>query len=773
MPTRQPPRSDAPPDQPERFSVDTHLFRELGRLLVGRDSTALVELIKNAYDADATKVIVDGTGLHDELGSITVADDGNGMTPQEFRDGFLRVAARSKDTDTRRSPRFRRRFTGAKGIGRLSAHKLATRIDVFSVPHPDVPRAEGAGVDAWIDWDEIEEQQSLESLEYGIEVTPVDPTEKDPGTTILLKPLRRPWREDELGAFVAEAHTFRPPPAVVAPLPKDLFEAPLLFRRLTVADQDQRDKGFKIELRGDFEVGEALWSNLIGSMDWVVEVDARGDDVTYGILPSRRLQREDPDLQPYRFVAPHPRPGEGPYFTARIFARVGSYGPLKDFATSVGGIRVYMEGFRVLPYGEPTDDWLGIDRDYVRRNRNFRINVFPGQSDDLPRETDRSSFPIAGNDQYVGAVLLTERQAPELEMLINREGFIPGPALDAVRRLVRQGIDLSTRVRAAAREATPVTTRSVGGVRRASARAAEPEAPLGEELLSRLKSTTDLAREMRGAATVDTVAVARLADALERATEHATVEVDELRDEQARIRILASVGSQLAAFVHEINALLAQAQTIASLLDRLASDSTLRGEQRRQVATAQGAAVELVEALTRQSSYLTDVIVNERRRRRRRNDVAERLDASVRMLAGPFARREIRLEVDLQPKLRTPPMFASEVTILFTNLLTNAIKAAGTKGRIRVTGHAGENATILRVENSGERVDLTDAERWFRPFETTTTEVDVILGQGMGLGLPITRALVGDYGGTIQFVRPSRGFATAVEVNLPERGGRR
>ena len=39
-----------------RFTVDTHLFRELGELLVGRDSTALVELIKNAYDADAEEV---------------------------------------------------------------------------------------------------------------------------------------------------------------------------------------------------------------------------------------------------------------------------------------------------------------------------------------------------------------------------------------------------------------------------------------------------------------------------------------------------------------------------------------------------------------------------------------------------------------------------------------------------------------------------------------------------------------------------------------------
>ncbi len=46
-----------------RFSVDTHIFRELGELLVGRDSTALLELIKNSYDADATRIVVTAVDL--------------------------------------------------------------------------------------------------------------------------------------------------------------------------------------------------------------------------------------------------------------------------------------------------------------------------------------------------------------------------------------------------------------------------------------------------------------------------------------------------------------------------------------------------------------------------------------------------------------------------------------------------------------------------------------------------------------------------------------
>ncbi|MCY4671610.1 MAG: ATP-binding protein, partial [Rhodococcus sp.] len=73
-----------------KFTVDTHLFRELGELLVGRDSTALIELIKNAYDADATRVTVYGERLDSPAhGSIVVADDGVGMTEEQFMSGFL------------------------------------------------------------------------------------------------------------------------------------------------------------------------------------------------------------------------------------------------------------------------------------------------------------------------------------------------------------------------------------------------------------------------------------------------------------------------------------------------------------------------------------------------------------------------------------------------------------------------------------------------------------------------------------------------------------
>jgi signal transduction histidine kinase len=114
-------------------------------------------------------------------------------------------------------------------------------------------------------------------------------------------------------------------------------------------------------------------------------------------------------------------------------------------------------------------------------------------------------------------------------------------------------------------------------------------------------------------------------------------------------------------------------------------------------------------------------------------------------------------------------MFPAELAVVFSNLLTNAVKAAGKDGEIRARGHATNDGKLtVVIENTGAAVDLNDSERWFRPFESTTVEVDSTLGQGMGLGLTITRDILEQYGATIEFVTPSKSFATAVEIRFSD-----
>ena len=74
------------------FSVESRLLRELGERLVKEPEVAIVELIKNAYDADAETCEV----LADIPKSIVIKDNGHGMTLEEFTSGWMRIGTSSK-----------------------------------------------------------------------------------------------------------------------------------------------------------------------------------------------------------------------------------------------------------------------------------------------------------------------------------------------------------------------------------------------------------------------------------------------------------------------------------------------------------------------------------------------------------------------------------------------------------------------------------------------------------------------------------------------------
>jgi DNA mismatch repair ATPase MutL len=71
-----------------RFTVDAALLRELGERLVGQPHVALAELIKNAYDADASSVEV-----RIESNRIEVSDNGHGMDLSEFKRFWMRIGS--------------------------------------------------------------------------------------------------------------------------------------------------------------------------------------------------------------------------------------------------------------------------------------------------------------------------------------------------------------------------------------------------------------------------------------------------------------------------------------------------------------------------------------------------------------------------------------------------------------------------------------------------------------------------------------------------------
>jgi signal transduction histidine kinase len=752
----------------EKFTVDTHLFRELGELLVGRNSTALVELIKNAYDADATKVVIDGRYLDDpKRGVITISDDGIGMSPRQFRDGFLRIASRLKESGQRKSARFRRRYTGAKGIGRLAAHKLARFIEIESRPDPEHVLESDELLRATIDWDMIESLLILDMVEEsGAVVLETEPRRRktEAGTTITLRRPRKVWTQAELVEFQAEVESF-PPPPVLIDLPKGLAKGELLFGRPVVAEITGDDPGIRFDLTGEFATGDDFWPQVAQSAHWLIEVDASSRRrVRVNILPTRHGLAEFPDARPSRFEVDPPASDHGPFFQSRILIREGGAGDraFKQWLRRSFGIRVYLEGFRVLPFGEPKNDWLSLDADYKTRPRTLSYLTEMGVPESAGTDEDEG-LVFLGNSSYFGAVFLTTSGAPSLRMLVNREGFASDPSYDHMVDVLRTAVYLSVRVRAAAKK----------HIRDKRREERQGKPPLREDLKQAVERSvtraTELAQEARQFAAKGDyqAASSRIEQA---ATEFSRgSEVSErLMTEGAVLRVLASVGTQMAAFVHEINSILGMSKALGVAVGEIEKELSLSAAQRRKLAQLRSAIEDLRRGIERQASYLTDVVSPDARRRRSRQKLAERFDAGQRLVAGPAARRGVAIKNEIPADLKSPPMFPAELTVVFSNLLTNAVKAAGEGGCVRATGGQDrEGQVILRVENTGSAVDLEDAERWFRPFESTTLETDPVLGQGMGMGLPITRNMLEEYGASIQFVSPSRGFATAIEIVLP------
>lgn len=755
--------------KPAKFSVDTHLFRELGELLVGRESTALIELVKNAYDADATEVTVFGENIGDpRRGVIRISDNGVGMDPDTFQRGFLRVAARLKTDGDRKSARYERRFTGAKGVGRLAAHKLARKIGIQSIPWSASGKSV-VGVDGFIDWNKVEAVETLDEVgDDAISATErsVKPGDHH-GTTLTLTGLRKKWTDAQRGRFLLEVEGLQAPKVLVLPLPKSVVITQGLFASPQVADAPTGDPGFELKLEGDFEVGDNYWPAVLEAANWVLEIDASAQGVRFAVVPTRSMAKETPQARAYNFSEAHPSPKEGPFFHARLLLREGSASGKRDeraWSNRVAGVRVYMEGFRVLPYGEDADDWLYLSRDYNARDRKLKFlvdSVAPGK---LGEVEDEGLLGLS-NKHFFGGIFLTANRSGSLEMLVNREGFVPDGAYDFIVSTVRRGIDLLTRVRAATKaavaEAAVVSptgrfathsptggstkAKAEGSIRRLSEQAAE---------LKRLAEQAPETLRHKLIAAADEVT-------------HATEVSREVVPANTMILVLASVGTQLAAFTHEVNRLLGLAADLEANIARLREEE-LPSKLKSRVSKVVGAASDLRRAIERQAAYLVDVVTPDARRRRSRQKVHDALNATWKLVATSAEHRGISFKNDVDVELRTPPMFRAELMAIFTNLLTNAVKAAGTDGFIRANAELLDDGVMrMRLENTGEAVDPVEGERWFRPFESTTVQLDPVLGQGMGLGLGITRDLLAEVGATIAFVRPRKGAATALEVVFP------
>lgn len=183
----------------EHFDVHASVVFQLGESLISDSVQALVELVKNSYDADAsyckltisTETVTDtGSPFHGALGSITIEDDGTGMTLDDIRRGWLTISNSAKRDFKDRiltTPKGRTPL-GDKGLGRLGTQRLGYNLEMFT-------KAAGSTVEqhVWFSWKDFVAQTSLSDVDVHREEEL--PTSEQ-GTKLVISQLREPalWK---------------------------------------------------------------------------------------------------------------------------------------------------------------------------------------------------------------------------------------------------------------------------------------------------------------------------------------------------------------------------------------------------------------------------------------------------------------------------------------------------------------------------------------------------------------------------------------------------
>jgi signal transduction histidine kinase len=407
----------------------------LGDELIGHDRLAVFELVKNAYDADAT--IVDVTlDLGSASPTIVVIDNGIGMSAETIENAWLEIGTDSKRPMGLRGRSPMGRFPlGEKGVGRLAVQKLGERCGI-ATRQRDAPEYE-----FHVDWGEL-----ITSARYLGDGLAIDVEERaEPkiiktrsGTRVQISKLHRTeWSRREIRDLYRLVTSLSNP-----------FDAAASFEvnlHLPGREEEVRDLPTLEQM-----LESAVWNfqfslDESGVLAWRYDFtpprfkSLKGRQTTC----SEKLQllEADADELPRGgtgggsggdniFVRPEDLNGIGP-ITGRFHAfhrrdeilkASGAPQQLKKWLDNQTGVRVYRDSIRVFNYGEPGEDWLGLDA--------RRINRPAGK---------------LGTQSVIAQISLSLAKSTGLREKTNREGFDDNDAFRRLQRVVLSIFDLFQR----------------------------------------------------------------------------------------------------------------------------------------------------------------------------------------------------------------------------------------------------------------------------------------------------------------------------------------
>lgn len=732
------------------------IMKTLGSELISNDAVAIIELVKNSYDAEANRVLIVFSGpLLPGKGRIEVFDDGFGMSLDVVRGAWMEPATPTKRQKTSSGAKGRR-VLGEKGIGRFATMRLGSELELIT-------RAKGSGheVYAIFDWSQFDdEQRYLDEIiiltevrspkvirtDVGLDATwpthdaPVDCRPSEQGTLLRMNRLINQW----------DAERFR-----------------LIQRGLSrLVSPFKENKDFRIFLQTPSEYSEFSTEisppaalnyphySLKGTVDaqgtcaLEMEVHATGEVILIsggfvrsnkeglqhlGEKPLSELRKATDKAPPGSATWEQLTPECGPLqIELRVWDRddlgnivqqtKSSLQNIRADLDAFAGINIYRDGFRVLPYGEPNNDWLRLD---IRRVQN---------------PTRRLS-----NNQIIGHISISADENAGLKDQSNREGLDENQSYLDLREIMKFILSKIEDLRKRSKKSDQTSNR--------------------EETAPSLFAPLDLSPIRKHLETVrpkDTVA-RRLINNVESAFNN---QVEGLKAVVAKYHALATLGQLIDVLLHDGRLPLAKIRKEALLAQEDIVEEVLSGKVLLDKLHSR------LKIIGSQSDVLTTVFrriepFGGRKRGRPKQLYLEKIiEDAFNVCASQI--NDMGVTSSLPTTQTLVRVDESEIQEVIVNLLQNSlywlqfVDIERRRIEVSVSRIAQDNVEILFTD-TGPGVSEDDRAHIFEPYFSTKKD-------GVGLGLAIVGEIIMDYyGGQLELLDSGSTAGASFRITLTKR----
>ena len=665
------------------------LISLLGEELISDEPVAVVELVKNAYDADASEVRIDfecnETG---EATAVSIADNGIGMSLDTVLTAWLEPGTIMKKRG-KQSPSGRI-YQGAKGVGRFAAARLAGSLFMET-------KQEGKpnGVSVLLDWGCFNDDSYLDEIVIDYQVAKFDHIKH--GTTLSLIDVksRKLWREEDYRSLHNRLSR------LISPFDAEFHSDFSIELNIPgYADLTGRVEAHSLTSSPKYRLQGSL--NGKGVFNGSIEVDGKlRKEIVNKKIGSKNEFVKCGSIEVEIRAWDRDRPGLAPY--------MAQYGQtmtqIRKILNEHSGVSIYRDGFRVHPYGEQGNDWLSLDT----RSRQTPTRCL-------------------ANNQVVAAIRISSKENPGLKDRTTREGLVHNDEYEALT-------DWFIRLLAVLEEERYA-------IRPRNDRQAEQQTTLFEAFdLTEVLDSVD--RELGKKHPVTKLVKSKdrdLKDGIKRLQEH-----------YSRVLLAAGIGQLVDVVVHEIGAPLGKATREINYIQKLIFENnclSLRDalEDNEQVAILNG--FENINRWLDQIANFRQRLAPKAAARRNRAtsfSVQDEIYDNIALYKSLLSKQCIEPDLRMPKNSVDVKMSRSNLGQIIANLLDNSIywltkhHGAGEGGNLEIRLTKLSKGFRIRVSDDGPGVVDEDLERIFdQEFSRKPN--------GMGLGLFISRQIIEPYG---------------------------